>query len=190
MLLTLGCPGAKCASDALWLKDERAELFVMTRWNQALTELVIFQWNGHQMGWAACFWLTGVLDVAGACWERKTLPRSKYVFGFISINWWEMPGRIQRPGSCCPGGWCPSPGAGSHLPGFVSRLLLRGICSNGVNTFCALCAPVRHSGKRKEKAFVYLFIYLIQTVKYLSKECNIQLGKYLAFHWGRGCFVD
>lgn len=25
MLLTLGCPGAKCASDALWLKDKRAE---------------------------------------------------------------------------------------------------------------------------------------------------------------------
>lgn len=110
MLLTLGCPGAKCASDALWLKDKRAELFVVTRWNQVLTELVIFQWNGHQMGWAACFWLTGVLDVAGACWEKKTLPRSKYVLLILVGDAWQDPeARFLLPWRLMPQPWCRIP---------------------------------------------------------------------------------
>lgn len=143
----MGLFRCKKCFQSLVTERQETELFVMEWWNQALTELGISQWNIDPVGQTVCFGLTDVWDAAGACWERHAALMVEMGIAYTDFRCLMGSGAQVLAGLHTI--WKSKSLFRSLSSSFFSRLLLRWIQSNCINTFCwALWSPVRCLGKR------------------------------------------
>lgn len=166
MLFTLGCPGEKCASGVLWLEKQEDAAVCDEMVKPSTYPTADFPVKHWSNGPSSLLLTDQCSGMTGALWDGRMLPLSTCVLLMLVGNGrQDLEPRFSLLGGCLE---ADSPVQVKKPTSLLCDQLKWVQCD--VETPSAVSSAFPRDALERESFFIYFWI---QTMKYLSEECNI-----------------